>query len=211
MTLEHELGGTGARVPELDTAILGSGQYPVGIGSECNREHEVAVAFECLDALAALGAGVGAVARGAELPHLDRSVQAATDEILAVGREGDRVNGVLVAVGALKTLHQEAGVNVPHADALVQGTCRNVLGVGRDGHSRDTVLDRESEGVGTLLDIPQADSPVATAGGDRSSVTRKVQRVNILLVAREVVANRSALDIPDLDKWLAYAGYNVST
>lgn len=75
MALEHQLRVAGARVPELHAAVLGSRQNPVGIGRQSNRQNKVAVTLKRLDALAALGGGIGAAAGGAELPHLDGPVE----------------------------------------------------------------------------------------------------------------------------------------
>lgn len=99
MSLEHELRRAGAGIPELDSTVLGSGQHPVGVGGEGNRQHEITVSLKRLDTLAAFGTGVG-TGSGAELPHLDRAVQATTDELLAARRECNRVNGILVAIWA---------------------------------------------------------------------------------------------------------------
>lgn len=41
MALEHELGASGAGVPELDAAVLGSGQDPGSVWSEGDTEDEV--------------------------------------------------------------------------------------------------------------------------------------------------------------------------
>lgn len=41
MTLEHELGASGAGVPELDAAVLGAGEDPGSIWSESDTEDEV--------------------------------------------------------------------------------------------------------------------------------------------------------------------------
>lgn len=205
MSLQHELRCACPGIPELHAAILGSRQHPVRVRGERNRENKVTVALKRLDALATLRARLVSLTRGAELPHLDSPVETARDEILAVGRESDRVHTILVAVRTFETLNEEARVNVPDTHALIEGACGNKLGVRRDGDSSNAVFYRESESVATLLNIPQANSPVATARGNCPSVASKVQRVNILLVAREVVANRSGLDVPDLCSKLVFS------
>lgn len=199
MALEHELRRAGAGVPELHAAVLGARQHPVGVGCEGNRQDKVTVALKRLDALAALGLGVGAAAGAAELPHLDGAVEGARDEVLAVGGERDRVDRVLVAVRAFETLDEEARVNVPDADALVERTGGDVLGVGRNGDGGNAVLDGEGEGVGAGLDVPESDGSIARARGNRTAVAGKVERVNILLVAGKVVANGSRGNVPDLN------------
>lgn len=198
MALKHELSRAGAGIPELHAAVLGTGEHPVGIGGECNGEDKVAMTLKRLDALATLGLSVGTAARAGKLPHLDGSVQRTRDEVLAVGRKGHRVNGILVSVRSLETLHEEARVNVPHADALIERTSGDILGVGRNGNSRDTILNSEGQSVGARLDIPKSYGSVAGARCDGAAVAGKVERVNILLVAREVVANSARLNVPDL-------------
>ena len=89
MALEHQLRGSRTRVPELDTAILRTRQNPVGIRSKCNREHEVPVSLKRLDTFATLWRSVLTRSRRAELPHLDCTVETATDEILSIRREGN--------------------------------------------------------------------------------------------------------------------------
>lgn len=76
MTLEHELRRARAGIPELDAAILGSRQDPVGVGGESDGQDEVAMTLERLDALSSLIGDHAASAAGvAELPHLDGAVQ----------------------------------------------------------------------------------------------------------------------------------------
>lgn len=41
MTLQHELRNTSVRIPELDTAILGTTEHPVTMRGKSNTEHEV--------------------------------------------------------------------------------------------------------------------------------------------------------------------------
>lgn len=92
----------------MHAAVLGSGQHPVRVGSERNRENKVTVALKRLDALATLGARLVSLARGAELPHLDGPVKTARDEVLAIGRESDRVHTILVAVRPFEAFNEEA-------------------------------------------------------------------------------------------------------
>lgn len=198
MALEHELGRASAGIPELHAAVLGTGENPVGVGGERNGEDKVAVTLKRLDTLASLGLRVGTVARSVELPHLDGSVQRTGDKILSVWRERHRVDGVLMSVRSLETLHQEAGVNVPDADALVERTGGDILSVGRNSNSRDAILNSEGQSVGARLNIPKSYGSVAGAGRNGAAVAGKVERVDILLVAREVVANSARRNVPDL-------------
>lgn len=41
MPLKHKLGVAGARIPELDAAVLRSGKDPGGVGGQGNAENEV--------------------------------------------------------------------------------------------------------------------------------------------------------------------------
>jgi len=76
VTLQHELRVSGSGIPELDTTVLGSGENPVSVGSKSNRENEVLVSLEGLDASSTFGAGVGvSTSRCNQLPHLDGLIQ----------------------------------------------------------------------------------------------------------------------------------------
>lgn len=200
MTLKHKLGQASPGIPELDAAILRTRHDPLVVWRESDRQDKVLVALERLNATSALGT-VGKAARGAELPHLDGLVQTTADKVLAVGREGDRVHAVLVTVRALEPFQEIALVEVPNPDALVERAGGDVLSVGGDGNGRDAILNGQGEDVSALLDIPKADSAVATAGGDGASVASEVQRINVLLVTREGVANLLLVNIPDLHTW----------
>lgn len=207
MTLQHDLRRTRARVPEVHAAVLGARQNPLRIGRQRDGEDKVAVALEGLDAFASLRRLRTIPSGPAELPHLDSAVQTAADKLLAVGREGDRVDGVSVTIRTLEALCEVASVDVPHTDALIKRAGGNIVGVGGDGHGGDTILDGEGEGVGTLLDIPESDGAITTAGRNGAAITREVERVNVLLVAGEVVANRPSLNVPNLFSLLAFDLY----
>ena len=49
-----------------------------------------------------------------------------------------------------------------------------------------------------LLNIPQANGPVATARGDGATISRKIERVDILFVSREGVSDRLVVNVPYL-------------
>lgn len=101
-------------------------------------------------------------------------------------------------IGSFQSLDQEASHDVPNADALIQGAGGNELRIGGNGNGGYTILNRKSEGVSALLNIPQTYGPVATTRRNSTTVAGKVERVDILLVAREVVTNGSGSDIPHL-------------
>lgn len=157
------------------------------------------MAFESTDALATLDGAVRVHAPGnSELPELDRLVQTATDQVAAVGGEGDRVHTVLVTIWVLQTLHQVTSGGVPHADTLVQGTGSHVAAIGGHGYSSNTILDAEGVDKLAIENIPQTNSLVPTARGDEATITSKVQRVDVLLMSAEDVLNGARVDIPNL-------------
>ena len=201
MTLKHELSLAGGGVPELHAAVLATRHDPLAIRSECNAEDKVLVTLESLDALAALGLDTGTVVEAAvvELPHLDRLVERSGHEVATVGGESNTVHTVLVSLFALGTLDENASLGVPDADALVQAACSDEAVVGRDRNGGNSVFDLESQNALVLLDIPKSDSAVAGAGGDVTTIRGEVQRVDVLLVARELVENALASNVPDLE------------
>jgi hypothetical protein len=157
------------------------------------------VAFKRLDAAAAFGGVVGmSTARSDELPHLDRLVERAGDEVLAVWCKSNRVDGVLVAVWTFETLHEIASSGVPDTNALVERAGSDVLGVGRDGNGSDAIFDGEGKNILTCLDVPEADGAVTGTGGDGAAVAGEVKGVDILLVAGEGVADASGGNVPHL-------------
>ena len=167
-------------------------------------EETYPVALERLDAAAALERGLlgmGAhLPRGAQLPHLDGLVQTAADKLARIRREGDTVHAVLVAVGPFEALQEVAELNVPHPHALVEGARSHELSIGGDGHRRDAILNSEGQVAEARLQIPDPDGAIATAGCNGASVAGKVERIDVLVVARERGADLPGLDIPDLDK-----------
>lgn len=103
-----------------------------------------------------------------------------------------------MAVRSLQALYQVLARNVPDADNLVQRTSSDALGVWRDGNSRNTILNSEDARANALLNIPESYGSVAASRCDSAAITSKVERVNVLLVAVEAVADRARLDVPDL-------------
>lgn len=156
------------------------------------------MSFESLHAATTLRTLARDTTRGRELPHLDSLVQASANKVLAVGGEGDAVYAVLVAVGALETLDQVAGMNVPDTDALIQRARGDVLRVRRDGHRGNAILYRQREQTGRGLDVPEPDSTVAASRSDGAAIASEIERIDILLVSRELGPDGPGLDIPDL-------------
>ena len=141
----------------------------------------------------------GDTAGGAELPHFNSLVQTAADKVAAIGREGNAVDTVLVAIRALEALCKVAS-HVPDPDTLVQGSGSNELLVGRDSNSRDTIFNREDRRVLPGFNVPETDGSVAAARSNRPAIARKIETIDILFMAVECVANGPRLDIPDLNQ-----------
>lgn len=136
--------------------------------------------------------------RRRKLPHLDRLVQAARDQFATAGAKGNTVDAILVSRLALEPLDQEARRRVPNAHALVEGAGGDVAAVGRQRDGGDAVFDRQLQRLAARLEIPEAHAAVAGARGDDLAVARKVERVYVLLVALELVADGAGVDVPDL-------------
>lgn len=200
VTLEHELGSASGGIPELHAAVLATRHDPLAIRRLGDTEDEVLVTLEGLDALAALRLAAGAVVEAGvvELPHLDRLVKRAGNQVAPIGGEGDTVDTILVSLLAFGTLDQDTGLSVPNADALVQAAGCDEAVVGRDSDGSDAVFDVEGENASVLLNVPQPDSAVARAGGNVATIRGEIQGVNVLLVTRELVENLLGRDIPDL-------------
>jgi hypothetical protein len=200
VALKHKLSLASSRVPELNATVLATGHDPLSIRSESDAEDKVLVALKGLDALAALGLDAGTVVETSvvKLPHLDSLIKRAGDEVTTVRRESHTVDAVLVALLAFGALDEDTGLSIPDADALVQATCGDKAVVGWDGNGGDAIFNLESKDALVLLDIPESDCAVAGAGGDVTTVGGEVERVNILLVAGELVEDALAGNVPDL-------------
>jgi hypothetical protein len=62
----------------------------------------------------------------------------------------------------------------------------------------DEVLDPQVEDAGALLNVPDTGRLVAGARDEESPISAEVQRVDLLHVALEKVADALLLDVPDL-------------
>ena len=203
MSLQHQLRRPRLRIPELHPAVLAPAHHPVPHGRERDTQHEVLVPLERHQTLArarlvALLHAVHPRRHVVEPPHADRLVQAAGHEFLPRRTERDTVHAVLVPLLALRALDQVARRAVPDAHGLVQRAGSDEAVVGRDSDGSHAVLDREAEDALVLLDVPQADRAVARARGDVPAIGSEVQRIDVLLVAGELVADAALGDVPDL-------------
>lgn len=102
-----------------------------------------------------------------------------------------------MALFALKTYDKVTGMDIPDANALVQGTGRDIATVWRNSDSCNAILDGQVKHLLVRLEIPEADAPIAASRSDDSAVLGEIQRVDILLVAGELVLDGTARDIPN--------------
>ena len=154
-----------------------------------------------LDAPSTLWSGVGVSSTWShQLPHLDSPVQRTRDEILAIRRESDRVDGILVSIRTLEALDKISSSDIPDPDALVEGSSSDVARIGGDGDGGDTILNAERHDVVAGLDIPQADRTITTSGRDGAAVLGKVEGVDVLLVTGECVADLARGNVPNADQ-----------
>lgn len=135
-----------------------------------------------------------------QLPHLDRLIKRSRNEIFSIWRKSNRVNGIFVSIWPLETLNQVASSNIPNANRLVERSGSDEAGIWRNGNSGDAILDAERHNVSTSLDIPQTDGTVTRSRSDGTSISGKVEGVNILLVTREGIPDLPLSNIPDTDK-----------
>lgn len=133
-----------------------------------------------------------------QLPHLDRLVKTAADQVTAIRRERNRVHAVFVAVGALQSLYKVAGRGIPDPDALVKRTSGHVMTVRRHSHRGDTVFNAEGVYELALQDIPQAHRLVPTTRGDVATVASIIKGIDVLFMSSKDVLDGSSSNIPNL-------------
>lgn len=154
-----------------------------------------------LDASSTLWSGVGVSSTWShQLPHLDSPVQRTRDEILAVRRESDRVDGILVSIRTLEALDEISSSDIPDPDALVEGSSSDVARIGGDRDGGDTILNAERHDVVARLDIPQADRTVTTSRCNGAAILGEIKGVDILLVTGECVADLARGNVPNADQ-----------
>lgn len=200
VALEHELCLTRFRVPKLDTTVLRARHDPTSVRSERHTEDEVFVSLEHADALAALRAAathtrVAATLR-VESPHSDGLVQRSRHEVLAAWAECDRVYTVLVTLLTLSALHENASGSIPNSHALIQATGSHVAAIGRHGNSGHAIFDRHGEHALVVVKVPKSDCAVSRTRSDVAAVGGKVERVDVLVVTRELVTDLLGRNIP---------------
>ena len=133
-----------------------------------------------------------------KLPHSNRLVQTPADQMVAIRTKRHRVHRIAMAVFAFRPFDHGRGLRVPDPHALVERAGSDIAVVRRDRHGGDAVFDLQREDALVLLDVPEADGAVAGAGGDVTSVGSKVQAVDVLFVAGELVTDDLVCDVPDL-------------
>lgn len=163
-----------------------------------------------LDAPSTLWPGVGVSSTWShQLPHLDSPVQGTRHKILAVRRESDRVDGILVSIRTLEALDKISSSDIPDPDALVEGSSSDVARIGGDRDSGDTILNAERHDVVATLDIPQADRTVTTSRCNGAAILGKVKGVDILLVTGECVTDLARGNVPNADQLVLSTGRKV--
>ena len=120
------------------------------------------------------------------LPQLHRPVATATDDTLAIGADGDRLDGIHVP---LERMRFGQGFGVPHPDHVIRASGDDAFAVGADGHVRDpTGSSLEGAEFNGLLDIPcghrtraiAADDPLAIpADGHGADVGSRLERKDL--------------------------------
>lgn len=105
----------------------------------------------------------------------------------------------LVSASLLKTLQKVTRVHVPHAYTLVQTTSSQETIVWGDGDCRDTILDCKAQNALVLVDIPKTYCAVARSRSNVATVRRVVERVDVLFVASEVMADNAISNVPNSD------------
>ena len=114
-----------------------------------------------------------------------------------------------MALLALETNDKLTALDIPDAYALVERTSRDEEIVRRDGNSGDAVLNGEVGNLGVGLEVPEADAAITGAGCNDPAVTGKVQTVDILLVASELVFDCARGNVPDTDDLVLGTGSQV--
>ena len=156
--------------------------------------------FKCPDAPATSSQWPAnqAPAIGSELPHLNRFIQAPTDQALPIRRECNAIHAILVAVRPIKSANDITSIDVPNPDTLVEGAGGDIFTIRGNCYSGDAILNSEGKDFATTGDVPDTDSVVATSRGDEAAVAGEVKGIYILFVASESVTDGAACDIPDL-------------
>ncbi len=144
MPLQHQLRSP-IFIPKLHTTVLRARDDPLAIMRDGNREHIIFMTSEIEDALAEPLAGFTSIGDSRiEFPVLERLIERAGDQALAVGRKRDRVNRVAVPS---ETVDQRPSRNVPDAHDGVQRSRSDEARIGGDGHARHARVD-----VGIVVD-----------------------------------------------------------
>lgn len=167
--------------------------------------------LESADALAPRSSTRDETRRSGQLPHLDGLVQTSTDQTISRRSKSNTVNAVLVALLSLKTNDKATRVDVPDSDALVQGTGRDIATIRRDRNSSNAILDGQVEHLLIRFKIPEANTPVAASRCNDTTVLGKVQRVDILLVASELVLDSAGRNVPDANDLILGASREILT
>ena len=151
--------------------------------------------------LAALHAARGA--EPAHVPVLERLIQTPTHQPTAVRRERNAIHTVPVPT---QPLDQHRACHVPDAHNRVQAPGGDPPPIRADRDARHArvvvqrvgVVDREHL-ARAFEHVPDARGLVTRAGDDEPAVAREVERVDLLLVPVEHVADALLRDVPNPD------------
>lgn len=99
-----------------------------------------------------------------------------------------------------EALDQEACAGIPHANALVEGASGDITVVWRDGNSGDSIVDEKLKHLLVSLNVPKTDSAIAASRGDQTTIASKIERIDILIMPRELMLNRPRPYVPHLRK-----------
>lgn len=94
MPLQHQLGVTRRRIPELYAPILGARHDPMSMGRERNAKHEILVPLERHQTLPGSCTAIHAVVHAwvVKPPHTDSLVQTTRHQLLAAWAESNGID-----------------------------------------------------------------------------------------------------------------------
>lgn len=131
-----------------------------------------------------------------QLPHLDRLVQATTDQLTTVGREGNRVDTVSVSSNTFEPLNEVAARAVPDSHALIEGSGGDKSAIRRHGDRGYAIFNGENHDLSVRLNVPKSYSLVPRARRDESTAASEIKRVDVLFMAIKCISDAAALNIP---------------
>src|SRR5262249_54859646 len=174
-------------IPEADRWIISpipGGQQPA-IRGEDDRKHPALMAVEPSEFLA-----------GRDLPQANGLVQSAGGQRLAVGREGNGINGVL----GMPRKHADClpRRRIPEADRFARGGNRSSVGRKGDGE-HDVIMSDALMELSAGSYIPNADRVILAGRGQGPAVGREGDGRDRALVPFEPAALLTGRQVPQAD------------